>query len=99
MKALRIVGAIIGALIASVVLAGAIFYFGWLMPPSPKSVCDNIARITEAETGLSFDKAATEKCIANASERPRFGILPWVAQLKCMRDAKDRAALEACSKR
>ena len=43
--ALKIIGGILGVL----VLAVAVFYFGWLSPPSPESVCENVVKVTKAE--------------------------------------------------
>ena len=97
--ALKIVGGILATLAAAVF----IFWFGWLRPPSAKSVCDNVTKITRVElekTGASVSNeqlAELEKeCVARASKAPEFGRGPWVKRLKCMRDAKDFEALKAC---
>lgn len=97
--ALKIVGGIFGTLVAAV----AIFYFGWLSPPSPESVCENVVKVTKAELekqGASpsdGDFAELEKaCIAEAGKEPEFGRGIWVKRLECMRDAEDMAALDKC---
>ena len=97
--ALKIFGGILGTLAAGV----AIFWFGWLSPPSPESVCDNVVEVTKAE----LDKAGTQAspddfaelertCVSRASKAPEFGRGVWVKKLKCMRDASDGRTLEQC---
>lgn len=97
--ALKIIGGIIVTLVAAV----AIFYFGWLSPPSPESVCDNVVELTQKELtdqgGSVTDANLAElerECVARASKAPEFGRGPWVKRLKCMRDAETFAALEQC---
>lgn len=97
--ALKIIGGIIGILIAAV----AIFWLGWLSPPSADDVCDNVVSVTKAELekegGAPSDAALGElrtKCEKRASKAPEFGRGVWVKQLKCMRDAEDGTALEGC---
>ncbi|MEM6991495.1 MAG: hypothetical protein AAF721_13385 [Myxococcota bacterium] len=99
--ALKIIGGIIGTLVAAV----AIFYFGWLSPPSPESVCENVVKVTKAEltkAGTEVPAAGIEElqktCIARASKAPEFGRGVWVKKLKCMRDAADGSALDKCDK-
>jgi hypothetical protein len=94
MKALKILGAIVGVL----ALAVAIFWFGWLSPPAAEDVCDNVARIAKDETGVELPAKAKDECVKSASKVPDFGRAVWVKQLKCMRDAKNRDELEACDK-
>ncbi|MBL4688911.1 MAG: hypothetical protein JKY37_30250 [Nannocystaceae bacterium] len=97
---------IIGGIIATLVAAVAIFYFGWLSPPSPEAVCDNVMKITQAEiakSGASASDAdlteARNDCVKKAGKAPEFGRGPWVEKLKCMRDATDAAALDKCGGR
>lgn len=99
--ALKIIGGLLGVL----ALAAAVFYFGWLSPPSPESVCENVMKVTKAEVekaggSISDDdfKGAEQACMKRASKAPEFGRGPWVKRLKCMRDAPDGAALEKCDK-
>ena len=94
---------IIGGIIATLVAAVAIFWFGWLSPPSPESVCENVVKVTKAElekrgaSASDSDFAQLEKqCIASASKEPEFGRGIWVKKLKCMRDADDATALGKC---
>jgi len=97
--ALKIIGGIVGTLI----LAVAVFWFGWLSPPSPDAVCDNVMKITKAEIAKAGGEAsdsdlaeAKKQCVAGASKAPEFGRGVWVKKLKCMRDAADGAALDKC---
>ena len=97
--ALKIVGGIIGALVAAV----AIFYFGWLSPPSADAVCDNVERVAKNElkdqTGVEAKDATKElrdDCMHRASKEPEFGRAIWVKRLKCMRDAPDMNGLKVC---
>lgn len=97
--ALKIIGGIVGTLVAAV----AVFYFGWLSPPSPESVCENVVKVTKAELEKSgagaseADFGELEKaCVAQAGREPEFGRGPWVKRLKCMRDAEDMSTLEKC---
>lgn len=96
---------IIGGIIATLLVAVGVFYFGWLSPPSPESVCENVVKVTKAEVEKAGGSASDEdiaelekQCIASAGKAPEFGRGPWVKRLKCMRDAPDGAALEKCEK-
>lgn len=97
--ALKIIGGIIATLLAAV----AIFYFGWLSPPDPEDVCDNVMELTKKELqskgGSATDAQLAElrtQCIDRAGTAPEFGRGPWVKRLKCMRDAESFPELEAC---
>ncbi len=88
---------------ATLVAAVAIFYFGWLSPPSPDSVCENVVAVSKAELeskGATASPAMVatldKECRQAASTPPEFGRGPWVKRLKCMRDAEDYAALQTC---
>jgi hypothetical protein len=94
MKALKILGAIVAVL----GLAVAIFWFGWLSPPDAQDVCDNVARITKDATGVDVPAKAKEECVQSASKAPDFGRAIWVKQLRCMRDAKNHDELQGCDK-
>jgi hypothetical protein len=96
MKALKVIGGIVGGLFATLLLAAGIFYVGWLSPPSPESVCDNLARVTKKEAGVALPPPEHAKCLARVAKEPEFGRANWVKQLKCMRDAGSRAELSHC---
>lgn len=97
--ALKVIGGVFATLIAAV----AIFYFGWLSPPSPESVCENVVEVSKAELESKGSTASAamiatldKECRKAASTPPEFGRGPWVKRLKCMRDADDYAALQTC---
>ena len=95
MKALKIIGFIFGAL----GLAVFVFWFGWLRAPDAKDVCDNVAKVMKKESGVDAPEAFMKECITEYSREPQFGKLPWVSQLKCVRDAESLTAMQACEKR
>lgn len=97
--ALKVMGGIFATLVAAV----AIFYFGWLSPPSPDAVCENVVKVSTAELeskGATASAAMVDRlnqeCRKAASTPPEFGRGPWVKRLECMRDADDYAALQSC---
>lgn len=110
MKVLKIIGIGIGAFILLVAVAGGVFYVGWLMPPSQESVCDNavpllieanqkaLAELPEALRKEAATKAEEEirKACMEATETPEFGLMPFVARMKCMKQAKTIDELKAC---
>jgi len=97
--ALKVMGGIFATLIAAI----AIFYFGWLSPPSAESVCENVVKVSRAELESKGAKAAEDTlsqletgCMSAATKAPEFGKGPWVKRLKCMRDAENYEALQEC---
>jgi len=94
MKALKVVGAIV----ATLAIAGVIVYFAWLSPPGAAAVCGNVARLTKQETGRELPATLLNECLRQASTAPEFGRAVWVKQLKCMRDARSGEQLEQCHK-
>jgi len=93
MKALKILGGIVVLLI----VAGLVFWFGWLTPPPAEDVCDNVATVMEKE-GAKLDDAGMKACVAQYSRTPEFGLMPWTKKLECIRDAGSVADLEKCGK-
>jgi hypothetical protein len=95
MKALKVLGFIFGA----IALAVFVFWFGWLRAPAAEDVCDNVAKILKKESGSEMPAEFRKECVAQYSKEPEFGRVPWVNSLKCIRDAEDSKALEACDKK
>jgi hypothetical protein len=91
-KALKVVGVVFLTIFAAV----AIFYVGWMRPPSGADVCDNVARIMKKEAHVEMGAKDREACIRSAETKPQFGLIPWVKRLKCMRDAQTSTELAAC---
>lgn len=95
MKALKI----FGGLVAMIMLAALVFWIGWLRPASAQDVCDNIAEVTRKETGTELPGDAIGQCVARFSNKPKFGMLPWAEQTKCIADADTLEEIDACAKR
>jgi len=95
MKALKILGFIVGA----IGLAIFVFWFGWLRPPAAEDVCENVAKIMKKETNVEAPAEFMKECVAVYSKPPEFGRVPWVKQLKCIRDAETASELDGCEKR
>ena len=93
MKALKILGAIV----AMIGLAVVVFYVGWLRAPSAEEVCDNVTAVTKKETGVDMGEKGRSQCIRSA-QPPEFGRIPWVSQMKCLRDAKSLDEIGKCAK-
>jgi hypothetical protein len=93
---MKLILKILGGVAGAVVLAVVVFYFGWLSPPSPESVCGNMAQIVKAETGVDLPAKDRDDCTRRAAKAPEFGRALWVAELKCIRDAKSSKELDQC---
>ena len=87
---------ILGILFLTILAAVAVFYVGWMRPPSGAAVCDNVARIMKKEANVEMSANDREVCIRDAETQPHYGIVPWVKRLKCTRDAETSAELKAC---
>ncbi len=49
MKALKVIGIIIGGLIGLIGLAAFVFWLGWLRAPAPEEICAHLQEITTKE--------------------------------------------------
>ena len=96
---MKLVLKIFGGIIAVVVAAVLVVYFGWLSPPDAESVCNNMARIVKDEKGIELPDQARDDCLRRASKAPEFGRAVWVAELKCLRDARTSDDLNRCDQR
>jgi len=94
MKALKILGIIVGI----IVVAAFVFWFGWLKAPAAEDVCSNISSVMEKESGAKLDDASMKECVTRYSRTPEFGLMPWTKKLKCLRDASSAAELDKCGK-
>lgn len=92
MKALKIIGGIIGA----IALAIFVFWFGWLRPAAPEDVCDNLAELTKKEMDIELPADAKKECVARFSKTPEYGLLKWASQTKCVRDAESLDEVQKC---
>ena len=93
MKALKILGIIFG----TIALAAVVFYVGWLRAPAPEEVCENMFAVAKKETGVALPTQERESCIRRL-QPPEFGRIPYVAQMKCMKNATSAAELKQCGK-
>lgn len=93
MKALKVLGIIV----VLIVVAGIVFWVGWLKPPAAEDVCGNIAKVMEKE-GAKLGDADMKECVERYSRKPEFGLMPWTKKLKCLRDAGSAAELDKCGK-
>jgi hypothetical protein len=96
---MKLVLKILGGVVGAVVLAVVVLYLGWLSPPSAESVCDNMAAIIKNESGVDFPRGDRDDCVRRASKAPEFGRAIWVAELKCIRDAKSSKELSQCDQK
>jgi hypothetical protein len=97
MKALKILGGMLGAL----ALAALVFWLGWLRAPDGAEVCENVIRVLGDDAGKKLPEkieAEIKKDCERRARPPEFGRVPWVKRMKCMRDAGSRKDLEACDK-
>ncbi len=92
-KALLVLGSLFGLL----VLAVAVFWFGWLAAPAPEEVCANVSAVMKKDLG-AVPKGFEQDCIKQ-TQRPSNGALPYATHMKCLRDAKSTKDIEACDKR
>jgi hypothetical protein len=89
-KALIVVGSLLG------LLGGAVFvfWFGWLRAPAPEEVCTNVSGVMQKELG-AVPKGFEADCVRRM-QPPEFGRVPYVKQMKCLRDAKTSKEIQAC---
>lgn len=80
-------------LLATLVGAGAIFYFTMVRPPNKTDVCENVVKL---QGGAPENKALVDACTAKIKKGKHQGLLPYAKKLKCMRDAGTSAELSKC---
>jgi hypothetical protein len=57
-----------------------------------------MARIVKSEQGVDLPQAVRDDCLKNAAKAPEFGRAVWVAELKCVRDARTSSDIKQCAK-
>jgi hypothetical protein len=91
---MKTIGKILGGLIGLVVVAGAVFYFGWLRAPSPEAVCGHLADLAkQSGDDTSFDDTAA---CEDGLKPPEYGRLNYAKQMKCMMSASSLDAALSC---
>jgi hypothetical protein len=96
MKALKVIGMIIGGLIGLIGLAALVFYLGWLRAPAPEEVCAHLQEITTKEAGVAVPP--DPKC-PDRMKPPEFGRINYVKQMKCVMAASTLKDVKACENR
>ncbi|NUP08032.1 MAG: hypothetical protein HOW73_18455 [Polyangiaceae bacterium] len=92
-KVLIVLGALLGLLGIGVFA----FWFVALRAPAPEEVCTNVSEVMKKEVG-TVPKGFQEDCIQRM-QPPEFGRVPYVKQMKCLRDAKSAKDIDACEKK
>jgi hypothetical protein len=93
MKALKVIGIIIGLL----GLAVFVFWFGWLRAPAtPEEVCAHLQAIASKEAGMP---APMDPRCPDRMKPPEFGRVPYVKQLKCIMAAGTLKEVKECDGR
>lgn len=85
---------VLGSLLGLLGIAVFAFWFVALRAPEPQEVCDNVSGIMKKEVG-TIPKGFQEDCLKRM-QPPEFGRVPWVKQMKCLRDANSSKDIEAC---
>lgn len=93
MKALKVIGIIIGGLVGLIALAGFVFWIGWLRAPAPEDVCAHIQELATKEAGRSVP--VDPNCPARMKP-PEFGRINYVKQMKCVMAAGSLKEVKDC---
>ncbi len=96
MKALKILGGLVGALVAAVVVLWAMF----LRAPSQEDMCTHLGDLMEKKTpgflnsppGEEFKKS----CPAQMRKGDMEGQVKYVKRTKCLMDADSMEGVDAC---
>jgi hypothetical protein len=96
MKALKIIGIIIGGLIGLIGLAAFVFWLGWLRAPAPEEVCAHLQEIATKEAGTP---APVDPRCPDRMKPPEFGRINYVKQMKCVMAASTLKDVKACDNR
>lgn len=98
MKALKVVGMVLGGLLGLVLLAALVFWLGWMRGPSPEEVCAHMGDLSQKETGRASTPAAFSGCVTKM-QPPQYGKMHYVAQMKCALAAGTMKEVADCEKR
>lgn len=88
MKALKILGGIVGFL----ALAVGIFWLGWVRHPSPGQVCGHLGSLSKKAFG---DKPLCEKMLKKGEHE---GLFFYAKKMKCLNKSKSLEEVSACVK-
>jgi hypothetical protein len=93
MKALKVIGIIIGGLIGLIGLAALVFWLGWLRAPEPEAVCAHLQEIASKEAGRP---APVDPNCPARMKPPEFGRINYVKQMKCVMAASTLKEVKDC---
>ena len=96
MKALKVLGKVIGALVGLIAIAAFVFWFGWLRAPAPEEVCAHMQAIATKEAGRAVP---ADPACPSRMKPPEFGRINYVKQMKCVMDASTLKDVKACENR
>jgi hypothetical protein len=99
MKALKIIGIILGVL----VLSGGVAWAALLRAPSEAELCGHLEQLMDKQLpGFSASPAAAEfkaECPKKVQKGDLEGALPYAKKAKCIMAADSMDAVQACSKK
>jgi hypothetical protein len=93
MKALKVIGIVIGVLVGLIGLAAFVFWFGWLRAPAPEEICAHLQEIATKEAGTP---APVDPRCPERMKPPEFGRINYVKQVKCVMAAGTLKDVKAC---
>ena len=97
MKALKIIGIVIGVLVGLIAVGVLGFWFFLLRAPTPEEQCDHVIELMKKESGAAMAPKFRDECIRMA-QPPEFGRLPYAKRAKCRAAAATLAEAKACDK-
>ena len=97
MKAVKIIGAVIGSVVLCVVLFILACVFIFWREPDPRETCENVARFS-ANTKAASSELGKKACVESMSRKTYgFGAKKRLASYRrCLHDASSAAELKAC---
>jgi hypothetical protein len=100
MKALKIVGGVVGALVGAVALFLALCFLVFWREPDPRETCSNVARFSR-DPKLASSDIGQKLCVDEMS-RKAYGFgkkMRLASYRRCLHAAGSAAELSACEKR
>jgi hypothetical protein len=97
MKALKVIGTVLGVLVGLIAVGVLAFWFFLLRAPSPEEQCDHVLELMKKESGAALTPKFRDECIRMA-QPPEFGRMPYAKRAKCRASAATLAEAKACDK-
>jgi len=92
---LKVVAGFVGLLL----VGAATLYIGWFRHPSPEEVCENVQAVARKEGGDAAAKAIDQKCVSDLQPPSHGTTVPYATRMKCMKNAKSLAEIQACERK